>query len=412
MWRPWESDMHLPDENEPTDNLEDEDESAGSSTQQRKNLCVAEQNMVLDVFDGLSKKMNRYEAVKQTAILTKISCATVYRLIKTGSKSRKTRKDLGSSKKIQPHLLEPISETIYNMYAAKIMPNLNNIMAKLKEKHMVHDCSTKTLGRFLTKNGFKYKTVNKRQTIMESSRLIKWRNEYIEKILQYRSECREIYYLDETWFDSHETIDKAWTNGLSKCQIDVPHSKGKRICILHCGGQHGWVNDALLLSSKSIKDSSLDYHQDIEGTLFESWFENTLLPNLKANSVIVMDNASYHSRCIKKIPTKQSRKDEIQEFLIAEDLYFEDHYTKDQLIQVLHTKVVTKEHIVDKLATNNGHTVLRLPPYYCVLNPIELLWAQLKNHIRRNNTSPKDAQSVVELIKTEFKNISAQNWQL
>ncbi|XP_072375557.1 uncharacterized protein [Diabrotica undecimpunctata] len=182
------------------------------------------------------------------------------------------------------------------------------------------------------------------------------------------------------------------------------HSRGKRICILHCGGQHGWVNDALLLSSKSIKDGSLDYHQDIEGTLFESWFENTLLPNLKENSVIF-----NHSRCIKKNPTKQSRKDKIQEFIIAEDLYFEDHYTKDQLIQVLHTKVVTKEHIVGKLATNNGHIFLRLPPYYCVLKPIELLWAQLKNHVRRNNTSPKDAQSVVELIKTGFKNISAQN---
>ncbi|XP_072390898.1 uncharacterized protein [Diabrotica undecimpunctata] len=138
---------------------------------------------------------------------------------------------------------------------------------------------------------------------MESSRLIKWWIEYIEKNSQYRSECREIYYLDETWFDSHEMIDKAWTNGTRKCQIYVPHSRDKRICILHCGGQHGWVNDALLLSSKGIKDSSLDYHQDIEGTLFESWFENTLLPNLKENSVIVMDNASYHSRCIKKIPT-------------------------------------------------------------------------------------------------------------
>ncbi|XP_072401055.1 uncharacterized protein [Diabrotica undecimpunctata] len=164
----------------------------------------------------------------------------------------------------------------------------------------------------------------------------------------------------------------SWSNNV-KCKVNVPASRGKRICILHCGGEDGWVTDGLLLSAKDIKDSCLDCHQDITGELFESWFKNNLLPNLADNSVIVLDNASYHSRQLKKIPNKYSRKDELQDFLLPQDLYFEDWYTKDQLVEVLNTKLFVKEYIIDDGASKNGHTTLRLPPYYCVLNPIELL---------------------------------------
>lgn len=297
------------------------------------------------------------------------------------------------------------------MFAANIMPNLNNLLATLKEKFIIEDCSTQTLGRFLKQHGFRYKIVNKRQAIMESARLIKWRNEYIEKITECRNKGQDIYYLDETWFDSHDTTRRAWTDDSMKSRVNVPHNRGKRICILHCGGSNGWVNDALLLTSKYIKDSSLDYHQDIESTIFESWFEETLLPKIKPNSVIVLDNASYHSRQTKKIPTKYSNKATIQEFLEAEDLYYEEHYTKAQLVEVLQLKIMTKQYFIDETAVKNGHTVLRLPPYYCVLNPIELLWSQLKCNVRKHNTCPKSAGSVITLIQEEFNNISAENWK-
>ncbi|XP_050509051.1 uncharacterized protein LOC126886230 [Diabrotica virgifera virgifera] len=145
--------------------------------------------------------------------------------------------------------------------------------------------------------------------------------------------------------------------------------------------------------------------------LFESWFKNNLLPNLADNSVIVLDNASYYSKQLKKIPNKYSRKDELQDFLLSQDLYFEDWYTKDQLVEVLNTKLFVKEYIIDEAASKNGHTTLRLPPYYCVLNPIELLWSQLKYNVRQKNVSPKCYNNVVKLIDSEFKNISEDNWK-
>lgn len=36
-----------------------------------------------------------------------------------------------------------------------------------------------------------------------------------------------------------------------------------------------------------------------------------------------------------------------------------------------------------------GHEVVRLPPYHCQYNPIELIWAQVKGKVAKNNTTFK-----------------------
>ena len=37
------------------------------------------------------------------------------------------------------------------------------------------------------------------------------------------------------------------------------------------------------------------------------------------------------------------------------------------------------------MAKASGHEVVRLPPYHCELNPIELAWSQVKCHIKETN---------------------------
>ncbi|PSN56834.1 hypothetical protein C0J52_08287 [Blattella germanica] len=37
------------------------------------------------------------------------------------------------------------------------------------------------------------------------------------------------------------------------------------------------------------------------------------------------------------------------------------------------------------MAKEQGKLVIRLPPYHCELNPIELIWAQVKGYVARNN---------------------------
>ena len=43
--------------------------------------------------------------------------------------------------------------------------------------------------------------------------------------------------------------------------------------------------------------------------------------------------------------------------------------------------------IIDEIAKKSGHEVLRLPPYHCELDAIELVWADLKNFVAKENTT-------------------------
>jgi hypothetical protein len=68
-------------------------------------------------------------------------------------------------------------------------------------------------------------------------------------------------------------------------------------------------------------------------------------------------------------------------------------------------------YVVDETAKERGHTVLRLPPYYCVLNPIELIWSSLKRGIRQSNVAPNLSATVVALITQEVKKIGSNLWR-
>lgn len=79
------------------------------------------------------------------------------------------------------------------------------------------------------------------------------------------------------------------------------------------------------------------------------WFNNKLIPNLEQDSVIVIDNASYHSRQSVKISNGSSKKSDIIQYLYDIDLYFEENYTKQQLLKVVRSKQVEKHMFVMKL---------------------------------------------------------------
>lgn len=134
--------------------------------------------------------------------------------------------------------------------------------------------------------------------------------------------------MDETWYDTHNVVAKGWSDNSKKCALDTTPSSGKRIIIAHAGSENGWIGK-VLLSGKNISDSSLDYHQDMTANVFEDWFEKTLLPALppkKKKSVVVLDNASYHSRQINKIPNSSKTKAELMQFLHHNDLFFEEKW--------------------------------------------------------------------------------------
>ncbi|KAJ8911495.1 hypothetical protein NQ315_010867 [Exocentrus adspersus] len=131
--------------------------------------------------------------------------------------------------------------------------------------------------------------------------------------------CHPVYYLDETWLNEGHTKQTIWqdTTIRSKRQAFIeglstglknPSGKDCRLIILHIGSDSGFVDDCLPVFDGK---KSTDYHEEMNSTVFEQWFES-MLKNLPQNSLIVMDNASYHSRRTEKIPSTGTRKKDIQ----------------------------------------------------------------------------------------------------
>ena len=67
-----------------------------------------------------------------------------------------------------------------------------------------------------------------------------------------------------------------------------------------------------------------------------------------------------------------------------------------------------EKYLIDELAQTHNRRILRLPPYHCELNPIELAWANVKDHIKKNNTSYK-LSDVKTLLLEGIERVNGNN---
>ena len=103
-----------------------------------------------------------------------------------------------------------------------------------------------------------------------------------------------------------------------------------------------------------------------------------------------MENAPYHSVQLEKFPNKSWRNNDIQAWLDAKGLKWNGDMSKLELLQVAEPlRGTVNEYSVDKIASDAGHKVVRLPPYHCELNPIEEVLAFVKGYIAANNKNFK-----------------------
>ncbi|XP_070390093.1 uncharacterized protein [Dermacentor albipictus] len=204
------------------------------------------------------------------------------------------------------------------------------------------------------------------------------RNRYLRDVERQRAEGRKIF-LDETWVAAGYTRSIVWTdtvvrkwgrlftpaNGLS-AGLKQPSGKGQHLIGTHFGSEDGFV-DGCLDVFRGQKTG--DYHEDMDGNRFEGLF-NAVLQKLPAGSAFVMDNAPYHTRREEKLPTTAVEKERCR-------------------------------------TESAACFVLRIPPYHCKFNPIELVWAEVKNGIALNSRDFK--LSVVEyILREKINNITLE----
>ncbi|XP_050431110.1 uncharacterized protein LOC126839742 [Adelges cooleyi] len=147
----------------------------------------------------------------------------------------------------------------------------------------------------------------------------------------------------------------------------------------------------------------------MNATIFEDWFSQ-MLRHLEEPSIIVMDNASYHSSLVENYPKSGSKKADVQQWLREKNIEFSPIETLDELrAKVKLTMPRGKKYKLDELTFQMGHEVVRLPPYHCQYNPIELIWAQVKGRVAEKNCF-FTIRDVEALVHKEIDAVAPDDW--
>ena len=122
-----------------------------------------------------------------------------------------------------------------------------------------------------------------------------------------------------------------------------------------------------------------------------------------------MDNASYHSRIDDPVPTKSWTKKRMIEWLFSHDISYPEKALKSEIWSIIHRVDASPKYVIDEIARASGHEVVRLPVAHCTLNPIESAWAQVKGHIKENNTR-FNLDEVERLAWEGFDVVTPDHW--
>src|ERR1700712_1266586 len=151
---------------------------------------------------------------------------------------------------------------------------------------------------------YKFKVVQKRKILCESSHVLKAKLKFLKTYLEYENSGTDVcfIFLDETWVYQNGSQVRQWCHDTDlKSNPSKIKPEAKRFTILLAGSKLGFLSGCDLLLDSDNNDR--DYHKTMNGDLFKEWVENQLIPALsKLNSkcVVVMDNAPYHSVVIDK----------------------------------------------------------------------------------------------------------------
>lgn len=304
--------------------------------------------------------------------------------------------------------VDAIRRHIYNYYLRKEYPTLSNLVQTLKETGLFSG-SKKSLSKVLKNIGFRYKQCNKRKVLMERSDIAMKRTDFLREAKAI-DDWDNVVFLDETWLNANHTVGRSWTDDTAASASKVPSGKGARLIICHAGNACGFIDNCLLaFASKTTGD----YHEEMDGEKFTQWFTN-MLTSLSEPSVIIMDNAPYHSMLVDKPPSNSEKKAHLVAWLQKKGVDASMSMLKGDLIRLMNIhRSRVKRYVIDELALQHGHRVLRLPPYHCEYNAIELIWAQIKGHAARHNTEPPfSTAKMMKLLEEACNHVTKNNWKM
>lgn len=157
----------------------------------------------------------------------------------------------------------------------------------------------------------------------------------------------DIIVLDESGSNLSETSNYARVEGGKRAKSPKPHSPGKKYSII------GAISINTIIAMMYIDCA-------INGDIFLSFIEKSLMPKLQRGQYVVMDNIKFH---------------------------------KQEMVKYLIEKV--------------GAKVVFLPPYSPDLSPIEKMWSKIKDILRRKK--PRECADFHSALFDAVNSVTEEN---
>ena len=377
----------------------------------------------------LGRRLHVRDVVKRTALACGVSASTVKRCRRRSDGGDYREEDGQASDRprgrpaieVDDFTLSAVRGVVHSFFGEKEFPTVDKALHRCRtEIDGFPDMGRSTFACLLKDMGFRYrKREGSTKTLMERPEIVVWRHRFLRKLREHQACGRPVVYLDETWVNANHTLSRAWYDdsdhrgavaGVPTKPHEAPPGKGKRLIVLHAGWVNGFLPECGLVFVG--KKNTQDYHDEMNHDHFSEWWEHQLLPNLPAGAVIVMDNASYHSvKTAESVcPTKSSTKGETRTWLSEQCIPWAEDMLKAELYELVKANKKDPVYVCDQMAQLQGYDVLRLPPYHCTFNPIELIWAWIKTEVGRKNTTFR-MSDVKSLTEDALARVTPEQWR-
>jgi len=265
---------------------------------------------------------------------------------------------------------------------------------------------------------------------------------------------------DESYLHTAHSNQYCWFAPASASRNEVrgKGSKGKRLIMLHAMTRHGLLSAprrgrSTAAPTNVVSDEELgcelifeglidseDYHKNMDGQVFMQWVHNRLIPTFKRllpgkKLILLLDNASYHHpRGEDWVNPNRMSKYELAVWISdrADSITVQrdgtsKYFGKTSLFQPASryaptveemrgwVKAYLQQHpgfnrtLLRQAFDAEGWQLLYTPPYCCECQPIELLWAHVKNYVGRQMGDDHSIAGVTRLARQGFYGDPANN---
>ena len=293
------------------------------------------------------------------------------------------------------------------------------------------NAALRSVQRYLLRLGYKRGKKKGMQNYKLREENVRKRDEYVQFMTALNEDpTRRAVYMDESYihknyqrhddllFDPNDEQDlevKAMHKGRRYCFIAAIIDEDKAFSHISEEEKPASAKAHLMLDTLDVFEGgkqTVDYHGMFDTKYFVEWMVKLLEALDKRdirNAVIVMDNAKYHKTLPEGTPKVSWPKHQMIEYCRLNNIPVNDNDLKSVLWGRM--KAFIQENvkpIIVSMAEEAGHTVVWSPPHHSDLQPIELVWANVKGIVGRQYTTETTFQDVKNRLDAAFTGLESK----